>query len=139
MENPMTDMRLPSAIEVADISPKFVPPNSEKPSRKEVGKMRKAYLTRVLPEVTACGHRLDTQRMPSNNCEACWYAYFKTSVDLVALHAELSEEAPIYTDNGFKLGRKNVGKDNLTKKYGAKFTKMFGRFLASELKGTDGI
>jgi hypothetical protein len=52
--------KLPETVSVADLTPKPVPA----PSRKEIGKARRQFYTRVLPTVVACGHKLERTHHP---------------------------------------------------------------------------
>jgi hypothetical protein len=91
------------------------PPHA--PSRQEVGRARRAFITVQHPDVVECGHKLDQRRVPHGNCFSCWYAYFKTAVDVAKLHDELTA----------------VGIEGLKNEYGIKYVKQFQRFLAYEL------
>src|ERR1700685_2239154 len=87
----------------------------EKLTKKQVGQLRRQYVTITHGTVKACGHKanFNKTKYPSNNCVSCWEAFFVTSVDLEGVHAVLS-----------KGGRE------LVKVRGSKFTKMFHGFLS---------
>jgi hypothetical protein len=91
----------------------------EKLTRKQLGQLRRQYLTITHGTVKACGHlaRFSKDHDPKNNCVDCWSAYFATSVDLEFIHTVL-------TTKGVKA---------LVAMKGTKFTKMFHGFLASQL------
>jgi hypothetical protein len=91
----------------------------EKLTKKQLGQLRRQYMTITHGTVKACGHkaRFSKDHDPKNNCAPCWAAYFATSVDLDLIHAVL-------TQKGVKA---------LVAMKGTKFTKMFHGFLASQL------
>ena len=91
----------------------------EKLTRKQLGQLRRQYLTITHGRVKACDHlaRFSKTKDPGNNCTACWSAFFSTSVDLEFIHTVL-------TTKGVKA---------LVAMKGTKFTKMFHGFLASKL------
>lgn len=72
-----------------------------------------------LPTVVACGHKLDTRRLPVHaNCFNCWEAFFETNAQhLGNVHQTLMTE----------------GSAGVTRLYGEKFTKMFGKYLRKQL------
>jgi hypothetical protein len=121
-------MQLNSA-EMATIAEDFTepaPPEQapEKITRKQIGQLRRQYITVVNGVVKACGHKDNFTRnerregkIPSNNCVYCWEAYFLTSVDLDLVHTVLSTR----------------GVPALVAMKGKKFTKMFHGFLSSKL------
>lgn len=92
---------------------------NEKPTltKKQLGELRRAYITMVYGTVRACGHKFDPKRQPKNNCQSCWEAYFMAAVDTAAIHDD------------FQKG----GKARLRSVYGDKFTKNFGIFLENQL------
>lgn len=92
-------------------------PKPPKLSEKDLRNLRRQFMTVRLAEVAACGHKFDSRRPPNGNCPDCWYAFFKTAVDLGALHNELTE----------------VGSKGLINKYGKKYVKYFHHFLIKEL------
>ena len=94
-------------------------PAPRAPNRMEIGRMRRQYLTITRATVDACGHKFNHEKQPTDNCPDCWYAYFKTSVNMDELHQQLSIP--------------KFGPLVLTREYGAKFVKMFRRFLTREL------
>ena len=91
----------------------------EKLTRKQLGQLRRQYLTITHGTVKACEHkaRFSRDHDPKNNCVDCWSAYFATSVDLELIHTVL-------TSRGGKA---------LVAMKGTKFTKMFHGFLSSQL------
>ena len=91
-------------------------------SRKELGKLRRNHLTVHHSTVTACGHRFNNAKQPSNNCPDCWSAFWKLVANIDVLHDILSKE----------------GTKGLTAKFGAKFVKQFGKYLQTELPSTQG-
>ena len=87
------------------------------PTETEIRQWRRRFVTKIHPTVTACGHKIDPARIPTNNCEDCWYAYFHEVANLEGLHAEL----------------RAVGSVGMKKTYGNKFIKKFTEFLRTEL------
>jgi hypothetical protein len=94
-------------------------PAPEKLTPKQIGQLRRQYMTITHGTVKACGHlaRFNKDHDPKNNCVNCWAAYFATSVDLEFIHTVL-------TTKGVKA---------LVAMKGTKFTKMFHGFLSSQL------
>jgi hypothetical protein len=88
-------------------------------TRKEIGQMRRRYVTIVNSTVKACGHpvKFDQTTQPHNNCIECWSAYFLTAIDLEGVHVVLTKQ----------------GVRALIAQRGAKFVKMFRGFLNSRL------
>ena len=103
--------------EVAEPEAPAAPP--EKLTAKQLGQLRRQYVTVTHGRVRACGHlaRLSKDHDPKNNCIDCWQAYFVTSVDLDLIHTVL-------TQRGVKA---------LIAMKGTRFTKMFHGFLSSQL------
>ena|SRR5271166_1834676 len=89
-------------------------------TRKQLGQMRRAYMTTVHGTVRACEHKakFGPSKQPNNNCVDCWTAFFAAYVDLMAVHKLL-------TDKGVK---------GLEKTYGTKFMRAFHGFLGMYLK-----
>ena len=88
-------------------------------TRKQIGQLRRQYVTVVHGTVRACGHKakFSATKQPTNNCVDCWKAFFVTAVDLEAVHKLLTEQ----------------GVKALEKKYGTKFMRNFHGFLATSL------
>lgn len=95
-----------------------------RPTRKEVGEYRRRYVTIKYPTVIACDHKF-TGRVPSLNCEDCWYAWFKTAANITEMHTLMVEG----------------GQSALISKYGKKVAKAFRSFLQQELlpERNDGV
>ena len=91
----------------------------EKLTRKQIGQLRRQYLTITHGTVKACGHKatFSKDHDPKNNCIDCWSAYLETSVDLEFVHTILTTK----------------GVAELTKIKGKKFVRMFHGFLSSQL------
>jgi hypothetical protein len=90
-----------------------------KPTLAQVRAWRAANFTVKHSTVNACGHKLDLSHYPSNsNCWDCWEAFFSVSPDGVASVHNL------LLDGGTKA---------VIAMHGAKFTKMFGKFLQKKL------
>ena len=98
----------------------YAPPAPpEKLTEKQLGQLRRQYVTITHGTVKACGHKAKfaKDKDPSNNCVSCWAAYLATSVDLEFIHTLL-------TTKGVKA---------LIAIRGKKFTKMFHGWLSSNL------
>jgi hypothetical protein len=91
----------------------------EKLTRKQLGQLRRQYLTITHGTVKACEHkaRFSKDHDPKSNCVDCWSAYFATSVDLDFIHTVL-------TTKGVKA---------LVAMKGTKFVRMFHGFISSQL------
>lgn len=86
--------------------------------RSEIGKIRKQMLTRELPSIVTCGHKFDPELPPKNNCEGCWFQYLnQDGKKVLAYHDEYKAD-----------------KQAMIGKYGSKFVKMYGRFMATVLQ-----
>jgi hypothetical protein len=102
-------------------------PPPEPPAKlteKQIGQLRRQFLTHVNGTVTACGHKDNFSKTekrkgkpPNNNCISCWEAYFMTSVDLDFIHAVLTQK----------------GANALMAIHGKKFVRMFHGFLSTKL------
>lgn len=89
------------------------------PTLKQVKEWRAANFTVRHSTVKACNHKLDLRHLPSNaNCWECWRAFFESSPEGVASVHDL------LLTGGTKA---------VIAMHGAKFTKMFGRFLQKKL------
>jgi hypothetical protein len=102
-------------------------PMPEKPPQltaKQIGQLRRMWVTNANGTVTACGHKDNFSKtekregkQPNNNCIYCWEAYFMTSVDLDFIHAVLTQK----------------GGKALVALKGTKFVKMFHGFLSTKM------
>jgi len=111
---------LTKTLEQPDFTePEPLAPAPEKLTRKQLGQLRRQYLTVQHGVVRACEHKakFSKDHDPKNNCVSCWNAYFATSVDLDLIHAVL-------TQKGVKA---------LVAMKGTKFVRMFHGFLSSQL------
>ena len=112
-----------ATVTVAEVAKEVAkPPAPREYTRKELGQLRRQYVTIVHGTVKACGHKDNfskTERregkQPSNNCMECWKAYFMTSVDLEGVHVVLTKQ----------------GVRALIAQRGKKFAKMFHGFLSA--------
>ena len=91
----------------------------KKPTSKEIGEYRNRHFTVRHSTVVACGHKIDLRQYPSNaNCWDCWEAFFSVSPEGVAqVHQMLMEG----------------GTQEVTRRFGSKFVKKFGKFLQKQL------
>ena len=91
----------------------------KKPSSKEIGEYRNRHFTVRHNTVVACGHKIDLGHYPSNaNCWPCWEAFFSVSPEGVEqVHQMLL----------------NGGTQEVTRRFGSKFVKNFGKFLRNKL------
>jgi hypothetical protein len=103
-----------NCLTVSEAAPK--PPQL---TRKQIGQLRRQYITIVHGYVRACGHKakFNATKQPKNNCVECWKAFFMTVVDLEAVHKLLTEQ----------------GVKALEAKYGTKFMRNFHGFLSTML------
>ena len=110
---------LTQTMDPSQLEPEAPAALPEKLTRKQLGQLRRQYMTITHGHVRACNHlaRFSKDHDPKNNCVDCWSAYFATSVDLDLIHAVL-------TTKGVKA---------LVAMRGTKFTKMFHGFLSSQL------
>ena len=106
-------------VTTSDAEPEMPAAPPEKLTRKQIGQLRRQYLTTVYGTVKTCGHKakFSKDHNPTNNCVDCWSAYFATSVDLDFVHTVL-------TTKGGKA---------LVAMRGTKFVRMFHGFLSSQL------
>jgi hypothetical protein len=92
-------------------------PAAPKYTRAEIGKARRQFITKTFGTVTKCGHKFHPTDNPTTNCEFCWEAYFATQ-------------------DGIRIGVQSIvetfGEAQLVKVRGAKFVKMWKRFLATQ-------
>ena len=118
----------PSSTEALDSMDLTQPaPPTEPPAKltpKQIGQLRRQFLTHVNGTVTACGHKDNFSKtdkrkgkVPSNNCINCWEAYFMTSVDLDFIHTVLTQK----------------GANALMAIHGKKFVRMFHGFLSQKM------
>ena len=111
--------------EVCDTFPEPTPQKPPELTKKQIGQLRRQYVTIVHGTVRVCGHsaKFSVTKQPNNNCVSCWEAFFMTAVDLDAVHKLLVEQ----------------GVKALEKKYGTKFTRNFHGFLATALNKPKGL
>jgi hypothetical protein len=90
-------------------------PKEPKMSEREIGKLRRQYITKVHDTVVACGHKFHPTAMPKHqNCFDCWEAYFAIHTGMVAAAQS------IVTAFGF---------EQLVKCNGVKFGKHYRAFV----------
>lgn len=110
----VTEDALPkTAPEPSPETDPIVPPQMTKKVWKE---MMRIHFTVRRPLVKSCGHKINTQSDPRNNCESCWYAYFNNNKTMTEI-----------ADDCFR----NAGRDVLERSRGKRFTKMFLRFMST--------
>jgi hypothetical protein len=99
--------------------PTPTPPAPEKLTRKQLGQLRRQYVTLTHGRVKACEHlaRFSKDHDPKNNCVYCWEAYLMTCVDLDFVHAVLTQK----------------GAKALVAIRGTKFVRMFHGFLSTKM------
>ncbi len=109
----------PGAVTGAD--PMFIPFEAPKnPSRMELGKMRRAYITETFGKVIACGHKFHPRNPPGGNCEHCWFAFFH-------LHPDMTKScAAVCADP-------QMGEKILEAAQGTKFVKQFRKFILHQM------
>lgn len=57
--------------------------DQKKITEREYRKLMNQYFTVRRPIVEGCGHKIDTENGPKNNCQTCWFAYFNNHSELV--------------------------------------------------------
>lgn len=89
----------------------------EKPQTlSEYKQLMRVYFTKRNNVVVVCGHKLDPNDQPANNCPYCWFAFFNSHGDLVNT-----------TDEFFKTNGKNA----LEALQGKKYVKNFLKFMST--------
>lgn len=86
-------------------------------TRKEWKNLLRLYFTVRRPVVEGCGHKIDTERPPKNNCEICWFAWFNSHGEIV--------QSTVQADKRF-----------VVQIFGEKFLKMFNKFMATVARMT---
>src|SRR5271166_5125921 len=88
---------LPSETDTTVAEPLPPAPAPEQLTRKQLGQLRRQWITQINGTVKACGHKDNFSKtekragkQPNNNCVYCWEAYFMTSVDLDLIHTVLT-------------------------------------------------
>lgn len=81
-------------------------------TRKEWKNLMRLYFTVRRPVVEGCGHKIEVERPPKNNCEVCWFAWFNNHGEIV--------QSTLQADKRF-----------VVQIFGEKFLKMFNRFMAT--------
>jgi hypothetical protein len=107
-------------VTVAEVAKEVAtPPAPREYTRKELGQLRRQYVTINHGRVKACGHKakFSATQQPKNNCVDCWEAFLMTSVDLDFIHAVLTKK----------------GAKELVRLRGTKFTRMFHGWLAAKM------
>ena len=94
-------------------------------TKKEIGQMRRRYITVQNSTVVTCGHKFKTDgSTPSTNCDDCWSAFFKVNPELIErIHNIL----------------RTSGAGVLMATMGRKFVKKFMRYLTAELVTPEGV
>jgi hypothetical protein len=123
----MTPLELNPINSIDDLAEPAPTPEAPKPgtlTRKQLGQLRRMWITQVNGKVTACGHKDNFSKtekregkQPNNNCIHCWEAFFMTSVDLDFVHTVLTQK----------------GGKALVAMKGTKFVRMFHGFLSSKM------
>ena len=99
---------------VAESSP-AVPEEPKKPSRAEIGRLRRQYITKVHSTVNACGHKFHPINEPRTNCADCWEAFFRVHEGVVS---------------GIQSIIAAFGEAELVKARGKEFLKRYKQFAA---------
>jgi hypothetical protein len=87
--------------------PKFTP--------KQIGKLRRQFVTISHGTVNACQHKFHPTNEPRTNCDDCWEAYFRVQTGVV---------------KGIQSILLALGDKELVKARGAKFYRRFKQFAA---------
>ena len=91
----------------------IVPP---KMTRKVWKEMMRIHFTVRRPTVKSCGHKINIQSDPRNNCADCWFAYFQNNGQMTQIADECFTQA---------------GRDVLERSRGKKFVKFFLMFMST--------
>jgi len=91
----------------------IVPPHM---TRKVWKEMMRIHFTVRRPTVKGCGHKINIEADPRNNCPECWFAYFQNNGKMTQIADECFNEA---------------GRDVLERSRGKKFTRYFLRFMST--------
>ena len=117
MPNQLEAVQVQSTITLA--KPGEKPPEKKQPiSRKELGQLRKRFITVQHAIVKACGHKLNPYDTPKNNCMGCWEAHFMNGViDLPYIHKLLDADP-----------------EGVEVQFGKKFVKMLRRYVRQKME-----
>lgn len=105
--------------------PELAKQENKVPTLSDHKAFNKHYVTRILATTVKCGHKVDPEIGPSNNCEYCWFAYFNSNTERVQKWCD-----ELVKNNGSELSAF----------YGEKYVKWFRRFLiaVNQLKENNG-
>jgi hypothetical protein len=101
-----------AALSKAEHDP-IVPPQM---TRKVWKEMMRIHFTVRRSTVKSCGHKINIQSDPRNNCPDCWFAYFQNNKSVTQIADECFTEA---------------GGDVLERSRGKKFVRYFIRFMST--------
>jgi hypothetical protein len=104
-------------VDVSTVPPPEEPAAEKVPGLSDYKNMMRQFFTVRRQRVAECGHRYNEMTQPRNNCEHCWFAFLNTHGDMVKIADEIFV--------------KENGKAYLTQLQGAKFVKMFCRFMST--------
>lgn len=91
--------------------------NQKPPTIEDLHKFNRQMVTRELPTVSKCGHKIDPLNGPRTNCFTCWATFFNSDQERVVTFAQMLTTPE--------------GKQELEGFYGSKYIKMFTRFLVA--------
>lgn len=78
--------------------------------------MMRMHFTVRRATVKSCGHKINIESDPRNNCDECWFAYFNNNGQMTKIADECFTEA---------------GRDVLERSRGKKFVKYFLKFMST--------
>ena len=91
----------------------IVPPQMTRQVWKQMMRM---HFTIRRGRAQPCGHKINIEADPRNNCENCWFTYFNNNKTMTEI-----------ADDCFQ----NAGRDILERSRGKKFTRQFMRFMST--------
>jgi hypothetical protein len=86
------------------------------PTKKQIKEMFRIHFTVRRPTVKSCGHKINIQSDPRNNCADCWFSYFQNNGQMTQIADECFTQA---------------GRDVLERSRGKKFVKFFLMFMST--------
>jgi hypothetical protein len=104
--------------QVHEVPPELIGPDGKMLpfNEKTMRMLRGKYFTVRHVFLSDCGHKIDMINQPKTNCENCWYNWMNR-------HGQLVETADEFY--------RQYGKDKLVAMRGARFVKMFLRFMST--------
>lgn len=92
------------------------PQESKRITLQDYRNYNRVYTTRRLSTVTQCGHKIDVDNGPKNDCVYCWLSWFNNNAERVTIWTNVIA---------------NGGKAGLIAEFGKKQVKWFDRYLSA--------